>query len=190
MSCLLAGACIKKLWTGIDLEGFIMLLDRELQLELLTEMSEVYPSQIDVSERHEYGSNEYYKLIANLAYLQDHKLISDKSLLVSKSMDGNSFQPYLAAITHTGMDFLADDGGLSAILGTVTVKFETEQFKVLLESIILSSDLPTERKQTMIDALRELPAESMRHLITKVVDSGWDNLGSLMIVIQSILLSQ
>lgn len=162
-----------------------MLLDRELQLELLTEMSEVYPSQIDVSERHEYGSNEYYKLIANLAYLQDHKLISDKSLLVSKSMDGNSFQPYLAAITHTGMDFLADDGGLSAILGVVTIKFEAEQFRMILESMIMSSDLPAERKQTMIDVLRELPAESIKHLTTKIVDVGWDNLDSLMTIIQS-----
>ena len=167
-----------------------MLLDREMQLAILTELSEVYPASIEMDGRYEFGTDIYRKFIANLAYLEAHKLISEKSVLVSRSIGDHSAQPSRSSITHIGMDFLADDGGLSAILRTVTVKFETEQFKVLLESIILSSDLPTERKQTMLDALRELPAESMRHLITKVVDSGWDNLGSLMIVIQSILLSQ
>lgn len=167
-----------------------MLLDREMQLAILTELSEVYPAPIDLSEKYEYGTDIYRKFVANLAYLESHKLISEKSILIPRTLGDYNAQPNLSSITHIGMDFLADDGGLSAILGVVTIKFEAEQFKVFLESIILSSDLPTERKQTMLDALRELPAESMRHLITKVVDSGWDNLGSLMIVIQSILLSQ
>ena len=165
-----------------------MLLDREMQLSMLTELSEVYPSQIDLSEKYDYGTDEYYKLIANLAYLKAHKLISENSLLVSKSMDGDSFHPHLGSITHTGMDFLADDGGLSAILGVVTIKFEAEQFRTILESMILSSNLPTERKQTMIDTLRELPAESIKHLTTRIVDVGWDNLDSLMTIIQNSLL--
>lgn len=165
-----------------------MLLDREMQLSMLTELSQVYPSQIDLSEKYDYGTDEYYKFIANLAYLKDHKLISENSLLVSKSLDGDGFHPNLGSITHTGMDFLADDGGLSAILGVVTIKFEAEQFRTILESMILSSNLPTERKQTMIDALRELPAESIKHLTTRIVDVGWDNLDSLMTIIQNSLL--
>ena len=165
-----------------------MLLDREMQLAMLTELSEVYPSQVNLSEKYNYGTDEYYKFIANLAYLKDHRLISEKSLLVSKSMDGDIFHPHLASITHLGMDFLADDGGLSAILGVVTIKFEAEQFRIILESMILSSNLPAERKQTMIDVLRELPAESIRHLTTRIVDVGWDNLDSLMTIIQNTLL--
>ncbi|MGP4732709.1 MULTISPECIES: hypothetical protein [unclassified Psychrobacter] len=165
-----------------------MLLDREMQLAILTELSETYPSSVNISEKYDYGSDDYYKFIANLAYLKDHKLISEKSLLVSPSMQGESFQPHLASITHIGMDFLADDGGLSAILGVVTIKFEAEQFRTILESMILSSNLPTERKQTMIDALRELPAESIKHLTTRIVDAGWDNLDSLMTIIQNSLL--
>lgn len=164
-----------------------MLLDRDMQHGILTELSSVYPSPMDVSERYEYESDEYYKFIANLAYLKDHKLISERSLLVSPSMEGDSFQPYLASITHIGMDFLADDGGLSAILGVVTVRFETEQFRIILESMILSSNLPAERKQTMIDTLRELPAESIKHLTTRIVDVGWDNLDSLMTIVQNSL---
>ena len=165
-----------------------MLLDRDMQLAVLTELSEVYPASLDLSDRYEYGTDDYRKLVANLAYLEAHRLISEKSVLVSRSIGDHYAQPNRSSITHTGMDFLADDGGLSAILGVVTIKFEAEQFRTILESMILSSNLPTERKQTMIDVLRELPAESIKHLTTRIVDVGWDNLDSLMTIIQNSLL--
>ncbi|WP_394213781.1 hypothetical protein [Psychrobacter piscatorii] len=162
-----------------------MLLDRDMQLEILTELSEVYPSPIDLSEKYEYGTDIYRKFVANLAYLQDHCLISEKSILMPNTVGDYNAQPNLSSITHIGMDFLADDGGLSAILGVVTIKFEAEQFRSLLESLILSSTLPNEQKGSMIDALRELPAESIKHLTTKIVDLGWDNLDSLMTIMQN-----
>ena len=164
-----------------------MLLDREMQLAILTELSEVYPAPIDMSEKYEYGTDVYRKFVANLAYLEAHRLISERSVLMPRTIGDYDGQPYLSSITHIGMDFLADDGGLSAILGVVTIKFEAEQFRIILESMILSSSLPTERKQTMIDTLRELPAESIRHLTTRIVDVGWDNLDSLMTIIQNSL---
>ena len=165
-----------------------MILDREMQLAILTELSEVYPAPIDMSEKYEYGTDAYRKFVANLAYLEAHRLISERSVLMPKTIGDYEGQPYLSSITHIGMDFLADDGGLSAILGVVTIKFEAEQFRIILESMILSSSLPTDRKQTMIDMLRELPAESIRHLTTRIVDVGWDNLDSLMTIIQNSLL--
>lgn len=164
-----------------------MLLDREMQLEILTELSQCYPSPIDVSNRYEYGSDIYHKFVANLAYLRAHGLISDESILTSRTIGDYTSQPHLPSITHIGMDFLADDGGLSAILGVVTIKFEVEQFRSILESMILSSTLSTEQKSTMIDTLRDLPAESIKHLTTKIVDVGWDNLDSLMTIIQNCL---
>ena len=85
------------------------------------------------------------------------------------------------------MDFLADDGGLSAILGTVTIKFETEQLRAILATKIMSSNLSSERKTTMVDAIKELPAEGLKHLTMKIVDAGWDNMDSLMSLIQSAL---
>src|SRR5690606_5343312 len=125
------------------------------------------------------------KFVANLAYLEAHKLISEKSILMPNTYGDYNAMPNISAITHTGMDFLADDGGLSAILGTVTIKFEAEQFRTILESMILSSTLPAEQKNTMISTLRELPAESIKHLTTRIVDLGWDNLDSLMTILQN-----
>lgn len=162
-----------------------MLLNREMQLAILTELSEVYPAPIDMSEKYEYGTDIYRKFVANLAYLQAHNLISEKSVLMPNTVGDYNAQPSMSSITHIGMDFLANDGGLSAILGIVTIKFEVEQFRSILESMILSSTLPAEQKSTMISTLRELPAESIKHLTTRIVDLGWDNLDSLMTILQT-----
>ncbi|TCB52666.1 hypothetical protein E0H80_02185 [Acinetobacter sp. ANC 4779] len=166
-----------------------MILDRELQLKLLTVLSDMYPFTYDFSKDFQDGSDDCDKAVANLYYLQSHGLITEKSIFVSKSIGGGRgrVQFGLSEITHTGMDFLANDGGLSAILGTVTIKFETEQLKAILATKIMSSDLSPERKTTMIDAIKELPAEGLKHLTTKIVDVGWDNLDSLMALIQGSL---
>ncbi|MND24595.1 hypothetical protein [Acinetobacter calcoaceticus] len=165
-----------------------MILDRQLQLELLNKMSTTYPEYYDFRDEYEYGTDAYNKVVANLTYLIQHDLIEERSLLFSRSMSGKK-QPqiHLPTINHNGMDFLADDGGLSAILGMVTIKFEANQLKAILEAKIMASDLSPERKQSMIDVLRELPAESIKHLTTKIVDTGYDNLESLMNLIQSTL---
>ncbi len=161
-----------------------MILDRELQRQILQIASTVYPRSVGDELDELYEPLEDQKLAANLKYLEQHRLINPTS--VSVSIDGIfSFGPVL--ITHTGMDFLADDGGLSAILGTVIIKFETEQLKAILAAKIMSSDLSPERKTTMIDAIKELPAEGLKHLTTKIVDVGWDNLDSLMALIQGSL---
>lgn len=164
-----------------------MSLDRKLQLEILQELSEAYPNQVDLSQKEKHGTDEYDKLLANVYYLQSHKLITDKSVLTSGTLMYDVHQLNVSAITHHGMDFLADDGGLTAILGTVTIKFDEGQLKTLLESKILNSDLTPEHKKSLIDGIKELPSESIKHLTMKIVDMGWDSLGSLMKLIENSL---
>lgn len=162
----------------------VMLLNRELQNQILQIAASCYPSQANQELNELYEHLKDQELAANLRYLEQHGLIESESFLIS--LDGfYSFNG--VTITNIGMDFLADDGGLSAILGVVTIKFEANQLKLLLESKIIASNLPPERKQSMIDVLRELPAESIKHLTTKIVDTGYDNLDSLMSLIQSSL---
>lgn len=77
-------------------------------------------------------------------------------------------------ITAKGMDFLADDGGLSAVLGVVTIKLHDDTIKALIEARILASSLPEPEKKRLIDRLRELRAETTKHLVLKLVDLGLD----------------
>ena len=166
-----------------------MILDREFQLEIMKKMAEVYPAAYNFWTDLDYRDKEnQHKLYSNLYYLQSHGLLESKSIHYTNSLDGiGSWTLGNTRLNHKGMDFLADDGGLSAILGTVTIKFETEQLKAILAAKIMSSDLSPERKTTMIDAIKELPAEGLKHLTTKIVDVGWDNLDSLMALIQGSL---
>ncbi|MDN5625390.1 MAG: hypothetical protein L0G96_19815, partial [Acinetobacter sp.] len=86
-------------------------------------------------------------------------------------------------ITNKGLDLLADDGGLGAILNVVTVRFETETLRAILATKINQSDLTPENKKSMIDALEELPAESIKHLTTKLLDECVDNLPAAVVLI-------
>ena len=164
-----------------------MILDRNLQLELLEKMSSSYPDYYDLDGEYKHGSQEYKKIAANLYYLMQHNLIEPRSILSSNSTDGlKRLQFGAPTINQNGMDFLANDGGLSAILGVVTIKIDPEQYRQILITRVQESNLPIEQRHQIVAALKSLSYENIKHLSTKFVDLGWDNLGSLMQLIQSI----
>ena len=108
---------------------------------------------------------------ANLVYLEEHGL-ADSS--ITYGVDGH-MSSGLPRITAKGMDFLADDGGLSAILGVVTVKLHEDTLKELIGQRIAESDLPTPEKSRLLDQLKSLPGEAIKHLTLKLVDAGLSN---------------
>lgn len=164
-----------------------MILDRKLQLELLEKMSSSFPEYYDFTEEYKFGTEQYKQVVANLYYLQLHNLIEERSTLRSNASDGlKRLQIHLPTINQNGMDFLADDGGLSAILGVVTIKIDPEQYRQILITRVQESNLPTEQRHQIVAALQSLSYENIKHLSTKFVDLGWDNLGSLMQLIQNI----
>lgn len=166
-----------------------MILDRDFQLDLMQKMAEVYPASYDFFSDENYTDNKVTnKLYTNLYYLQSHGLLEKDSIYYTVGIGGvGSWALGSTRLNHRGMDFLADDGGLSAILGTVIIKFETEQLKAILAAKIMSSDLSPERKTTMIDAIKELPAEGLKYLTMKIIDAGWEKSDSLMALIQGSL---
>ncbi|MCH7309216.1 hypothetical protein MMO38_13905 [Acinetobacter sp. NIPH 1852] len=161
-----------------------MHLDRELQNIILTLAAEAHPSELDENRLPLTMDTSDIKFYSNLRYLEEHGLIKPNSYSVS--LDGIHFIEFIT-ITAKGLDFLADDGGLSAILNVVTVKFEANTLKAILESRINQSDLAPEYKQSMIDALQELPAESIKHLSTKLLDASLDSLPSAILLIGTYL---
>ena len=162
-----------------------MILDRELQLELLSKIAECYPF-VWIDYERKPDTPEYYKIAVNLNYLKGHGILTENSTKVVHSTSGNGGGSILIMkpeITEKGLDFLKDDGGLSAILSVVTIRFETETLKAIISTKINESDLSQEQKQSMTLALEELPAESIKHLTTKLLDECVDNLPGAMTVI-------
>lgn len=154
------------------------ILDRSLQKEILTKLASKYPNQYDLSKEYTYGNEDYIHVTTNLYYLSEHGLVTQNSIAKQTGFGGYfDLQINSPTITHKGLDFLADDGGLSAILNSITVKFDIEQLKDLINLKIQNSNLPIEEKSQLSQTVKELPADSIKYLITKFIDVGWDNTG-------------
>ena len=106
-----------------------MKLDRAYQLELLELLATSYPQSFDIREMARVWDDEQeQRYAANMIYLDEHGLVESA---IRFGIDGHMSMA-LPRITARGMDFLADDGGLSAVLGVVTVKLHEDTLKELI----------------------------------------------------------
>lgn len=156
-------------------------LDRGLQRDLLNQLAERYPNPIG-DMFHPEDLEEPTSV--NLHYLEEHGLVqlyrSDLVPNVLRHLHPHASAPLPqitggATITAAGMDFLTNDGGLSSILGTVTVRLHADTIRDLIETRIQESDAPIEEKVRITELIRSLPEESLKHLITKLIDYGLSN---------------
>lgn len=158
-----------------------MKLDRALQRQILESLAPHYSKIPQDVVTDEMDQDEIDKVTANMLYLESHGLIDAG---MNQCIDG-SWAHGGASITHNGMDFLADDGGLSAILGTVTIRLHDETIRLLIEARIQDSELPAEEKTGLMHQLRELRGESIKHLTMKLLDAGAESLPALLRAIQT-----
>ena len=157
-----------------------MKLDRTLQLSILNKLSDNYPEGVSLNV----PESEERAYRANIYYLIEHGLVSETTSYVgSLTIIG------APTITAAGMDFLADDGGLSAILGVVTVKLHDETIRDLIAARLEDSNLPAEEKTGLLHQLRELRGESIKHLTMKLLDAGLENWPAALAAIQTSLRS-
>lgn len=150
-------------------------LDRNLQREILKELNNIYPD----SKTYEYwidaaiaqvvgvietvGEAELYiaKRSANLRYLAEHGLVvcNDKDLSAT------------VKITAKGIDFLTDDGGLSAILGVVTVRLHSDTIQALLDAKINEANIPPEEKSRLKGILSKMGDVALAKFTEKAIDA-------------------
>lgn len=152
-----------------------MLLDRQLQLRILNGLSTLYPEgTYTLADVVGDPQPDERTLKANAQYLAAHELMESGYQRSGTNSDNSFIEIHEHVITHKGLDFLQDDGGLSAILDVLTVRLHDETVKALIAERITGSDLPPEEKKRWIDALQELPGETTKHLVLKLVDLGLD----------------
>lgn len=141
------------------------MIDRVKQLEYLKRLAAEYPAQVDVQRWDEPKARS-----ANLWYLAQHDLID---IQPSQEMQ-SPWNVILAKINARGLDFLADDGGLSAVLGVVTVKLHADTIRDLIAEKLAASDMPAEQKSTLLNRLRSLGGEALKELTKELVKRGID----------------
>lgn len=153
------------------------MLDRELQLQILQTLAAAYPEGVyDLTTAMQAVTADERALLVNSRYLDGHGLV-ESGFRRRGTLGDNSFydmQEHL--ITPAGLDFLADDGGLTAILGVVTVRFDAAQWAELLASKVeaLESVNPEERSR-VAQALRSLPAKAIEKVSEKLLDWAVDH---------------
>lgn len=106
--------------------------------------------------------------LANLWYLKEQGLVDgglEMSITQAYLFDG-------ARITAKGLDFLADDGGLSAILGTVTVRIHADSIRELLLARIDSSNAPAEKKSWLKKQVETASSETIKRIVDSLLDQG------------------
>lgn len=158
-----------------------MKLDRELQLRILRRLAEHYPNPVPKLQNELDGPMDAFE--ANFFYLHEHGLVKCSFFKATDKHARSSSH----SITALGMDYLEQDGGLTAILGTVTVRLHEETIKALLVEKLERSDLSEEEKRPLLQAVRALPAEATKHLTMKLLDLGADNLPRAIELVRSLM---
>lgn len=156
-----------------------MKIIRELQRGMLEHLRDCYPEPSE--EVMNLGDHD--ACVGNLHYLRELGLVT----LLDSQYVGGTREIHHATITAKGIDFIEDDGGVSAILGTVTVRLHEDTLRQLIEAKVQASNLPDEQKSGILKALREAPGETTKQLITKLVDLGMENAPKAIPLIQTLL---
>jgi len=159
-----------------------MKIDRDVQRRILERLAEDYPRTVVADFLYE-GLDNPHDLLPTVSYLEDHGLVT--AFYGGPKAMGNN--PVNATITAKGLDFLADDGGLGAILGVVTIKVHEDSLTKLVAARIDAAGLPPQEKKAFLDQLQKLPGKTTEHLVLKLVDAGLDNWPKAWALLQSMV---
>ncbi len=141
-----------------------MQLDRKLQADILHALEEVYPDSLLVEALPGYSNDRSY--MANLFYLQEHGLIEGGDI----REPGQCRSMIDVQITKTGLDFLSDDGGLQAILGDFTIKFQRVELVEALQQV-MHTNTPENEHIAYLDLLEQLDSKQLKDYVLVLLQS-------------------
>ncbi len=97
----------------------VLKINRDLQSSILKILSNVYPNNFHREEWLPLLSvaGDKDTLVANLLYLEEHKLLTSG---ITRCVNDYMINLGQLRITNRGLDFLLNDGGVNAILGADT----------------------------------------------------------------------
>ena len=153
-------------------------IDRELQKKLMFGLANVYPRRLFIKDltrictegmpKVPASETVFETIAANLEYLAEHGLVT----VVKQEVFNGPVLVVNSKITAKGLDFLADDGGLTAVLGVVTVKLHADTIKDLVIAKIQSSEAKPSVKEDLISTIKKLPARGLEKLLFAGFEKG------------------
>jgi hypothetical protein len=153
--------------------------NRDLQLEILRIHDSAYPSAPDpdreLKNLQEQVGEEVF--LINRRYLSGHGLLEGVQASFQDSPTHTRTFAGATKITSRGLDLLAGDGGLSAILHAGTVRLDDDTIRRLLERHVDTSEMSPQERSRWREALRSLPSEALKALTAKLVENALDSAG-------------
>uniref|UniRef100_I2Q5D6 Uncharacterized protein n=1 Tax=Desulfovibrio sp. U5L TaxID=596152 RepID=I2Q5D6_9BACT len=142
--------------------------DRELQGEILRYLSAKYPGK---AQTEEIPGNEKDNFDRCMCYLKEHELI-DFGIIKAFRASDNFINIKISA---KGIDFLADDGGLGAILDVVTIRIHPDSIKDIIATKIDSSSISVERKSKLKEAIKDAPSIMVTEALKRLTGMAFDH---------------
>jgi len=152
----------------------LMKINRELQEKILKHITEKFPERPEEefysSLLQQYGEKE---VVGTILYLKMHEMLlcNESAYLDYLESEIPNIVWSLITPTEKAFDFLEDDGGLSAILGVVTVKLHQDTIYKIFEQKIGESDIKEEDKNFFLRELSKMKDVALSKLIEKGIDS-------------------
>lgn len=156
-------------------------MDRELQREILLTLKNVYPNHLLVDSLSAEVGKDVHK--RELFYLHGHGLIAAE---VFEAV-GNGWQIEGPRITHIGLDFLEADGGVSAILNTLTIRLHEDTIRDLLIERVEQSQESQSVKSRLVEAIRKAPADVISQLTSRAAQEGIERLPDVLPQLRALL---
>lgn len=167
-----------------------MKIDRELQRRILEKLAECYPSgSLDLANELSLHESDADSLLANIQYLDDHELVKSAYRMTQYTGGHHAWHNVgQTTITAKGLDFIADDGGLSAILNTITVRLDATQWAELLASKVEAlPNVSADERSALAKALRSLPAKAIEKVSSKLLDWAVDHAADALPLLRMLL---
>ena len=162
------------------------MINRSLQKTILESLLDTYPKKIDYIDKAISDSFTEAEIVKNAFYLRAHGLIDFKQSETLCDSPISLDDIRLIAITHRGIDFIENDGGLSAILNVVNVQFKEETLKALLSKEVNDSEeIDTSQKQRIQEAIRDMPSDLLKSLSEDLVKTAISNSPSFIFLLMS-----
>ncbi|EGY26311.1 hypothetical protein DA2_1494 [Desulfovibrio sp. A2] len=109
--------------------------------------------------------------IINHAAVRELQHLMEKGLIRSETPVRHKNSRILE-ITADGRDYLEPDGGLTAELNVVTIKFSEETIKKIVEDCISGSSLTSSEKESKTKALLNLTGDSLKTALQELIKIG------------------
>ena len=143
-------------------------MDKEFLRTVLVTLKECYPGKTYAV----YEMADENKMLSHLRYLDEYELIdSGVHIIDDVHSEGVNYSLGGAKITARGLDYLAEDGGLAAELGTVTIRLHSTTIQDLIEIALAQRDLPAEKRTAIQNALATASTETVKALTTRLIDA-------------------